>query len=373
MKNKINRLLAMLYKEFIYLVRDEKMRIIILVVPILQAILLGYAVNMDLKEVKTAFVDNDNTFESRELKNTFFSGNVFKEVEVPNLAIAEDKVLMGNALVIVQVPKGFAKSLANGNKADVQIIIDATNSVNAGMASGYIGNVVKMFNEKYMSSKTGMDSKIGVQPVIRTWFNDEFESKNFFVPSMLAMLLIIVTVMLSGMAIVNEKETGTLEQLIVSPITAWEFIIGKSIPFAIVSFLDVLLIIAIAVFWFKIPIIGSISLLLFASFLYILCTLGVGLLISAISSTQQQATMSTFMIIFPLILLSGFAFPISNMPEVIQWVTYINPMRYYLDVIVGVFMKGTGLSSLFIETFSLLILSIVYIGIAALMLKKKIE
>ena len=373
MKNKINRLLAMLYKEFIYLIRDEKMRIIILVVPILQAILLGYAVNMDLKEVKTAFVDNDNTFESRELKNTFFSSDIFKEVNVSNISDAEDEVLMSKALVIINVPNGFASKLSRGEKADLQIIIDATNSVNAGMASGYIGNIIKMYNEKYIFNKTGIESQIGVIPVIRTWFNDEFESKNFFVPSMLAMLLIIVTVMLSGMAIVHEKETGTLEQLIVSPITAWEFIVGKSIPFAIVSFLDVLLIIAIAVFWFKIPVVGSFSLLLFASFLYILCTLGIGLLISAISSTQQQATMSTFMIIFPLILLSGFAFPISNMPEIIQWITYINPMRYYLDVIVGVFMKGTGISSLFLETSILVALSIVYIGIAALMLKKKIE
>ena len=190
---------------------------------------------------------------------------------------------------------------------------------------------------------------------------------------MLAMLLIIVTVMLSGMAIVQEKESGTLEQLTVSPITAWEFIIGKCIPFAVVSFIDVILIIAISVFWFNIHITGSFLLLLFASILYIMCTLGIGLLISAISSTQQQASISMFMIIFPLILLSGFAFPIVNMPEIIQWITYVNPMRYYLDIIVGVFLKGLYLDRLKGPTFALFILSILYIGLAALYLKKKLK
>ena len=233
--------------------------------------------------------------------------------------------------------------------------------------------LITKYNTEYIESKTGYKNSMGVDVEYRTWFNNNFESKNFFVPSMLAMLLIIVTVMLSGMAIVQEKESGTLEQLTVSPITAWEFIIGKSIPFAIVSFIDVLLIIAISVFWFGIKVTGSFSLLLFASVLYIMCTLGIGLLISAISATQQQATMSMFMIIFPVILLSGFAFPIVNMPEVIQWVTYINPMRYYLDIIVGVFLKGLYFDRLQDPVFALFILSVLYIGLAALYLRKKLN
>lgn len=275
--------------------------------------------------------------------------------------------------MIISIPSGFEEKLSQNRVASLQVILDATNSVNAGMASGYILEVIKLYNANYVSQKTGIKSSIGVDTEYRTWFNDGFESKNFFVPSMLAMLLIIVTVMLSGMAIVQEKESGTLEQLTVSPITAWEFIIGKCIPFAVVSFIDVILIIAISVFWFNIHITGSFLLLLFSSILYIMCTLGIGLLISAISSTQQQASMSMFMIIFPLILLSGFAFPIVNMPEVIQWITYINPMRYYLDIIIGVFLKGLYLDRLEGPTFALFILSILYIGLAALYLKRKLK
>lgn len=363
MKNIMNRLIAMLYKEFIYLIRDKKMRIIIIAVPIIQAVLLGYAVNMDLKEVKTAVVNMDNSIESNEFIDSFFSSNIFTPVSAANMHQAEELVLGGKALMIIVIPKGFS----------VQVILDATNSVNAGMASGYIVNLITKYNTEYIESKTGYKNSMGVDVEYRTWFNNNFESKNFFVPSMLAMLLIIVTVMLSGMAIVQEKESGTLEQLTVSPITAWEFIIGKSIPFAIVSFIDVLLIIAISVFWFGIKVTGSFSLLLFASVLYIMCTLGIGLLISAISATQQQATMSMFMIIFPVILLSGFAFPIVNMPEVIQWVTYINPMRYYLDIIVGVFLKGLYFDRLQDPVFALFILSVLYIGLAALYLRKKLN
>ena len=372
MKNVFNRLMAMLYKEFIYLIRDKKMRIIIIAVPIIQAVLLGYAVNMDLREVKTAVVDLDNSIESREFIDSFFAGNIFKQVSASNIHQAEELVLSGKALMIIVIPQGFAEKINNRRISPVQVILDATNSVNAGMASGYIVNLITKYNVEYIESKTGLKNNMGVNVEYRTWFNDDFESKNFFVPSMLAMLLIIVTVMLSGMAIVQEKELGTLEQLTVSPITAWEFIIGKSIPFAIVSFIDVLLIIAISVFWFGIKVTGSFSLLLFASILYIMCTLGIGLLISAISSTQQ-ATMSMFMIIFPVILLSGFAFPIVNMPEVIQWVTYINPMRYYLDIIVGVFLKGLYFDRLQDPTYALLILSILYIGLAALYLRKKLN
>ena len=373
MKNVFNRLMAMLYKEFIYLIRDKKMRIIIIAVPIMQAVLLGYAVNMDLREVKTAVVDLDNSIESREFIDSFFAGNIFKQVSASNIHQAEELVLSGKALMIIVIPQGFAEKINNRRISPVQVILDATNSVNAGMASGYIVNLITKYNVEYIESKTGLKNNMGVNVEYRTWFNDDFESKNFFVPSMLAMLLIVVTDMLSGMAIVQEKESGTLEQLTVSPITAWEFIIGKSIPFAIVSFIDVLLIIAISVFWFGIKVTGSFSLLLFASILYIMCTLGIGLLISAISSTQQQATMSMFMIIFPVILLSGFAFPIVNMPEVIQWVTYINPMRYYLDIIVGVFLKGLYFDRLQDPTYALLILSILYIGLAALYLRKKLN
>lgn len=368
-----NRLSAMIYKEFIYLARDSKMRVLIIAVPLLQAVILGYAVNMDLKLVKTDVVNMDNSQESKALVSKFFATDTFKKVGDVNMAEAENDILSGKATMIIRIPAGFGKELKDGSPAPVQIIVDASNSVNALMASGYINNLIALFNSDYYGKKIANSGGGIVDVKIRAWFNDNFESRDFFVPSMLAMLLMIVTVMLSGMAIVQEKESGTIEQLIVSPITAGEFIAGKCFPFAVVSFLDVILIIIISVFWFGIELKGSLPLLLFASVLYIFCTLGLGLLISAISSTQQQASMSTFMIVFPLILLSGFAFPIENMPEVIQWITNINPMRFYLDIIRGVFLKGLSLQSLLAETIILTLLGILYLGAAVLYLSKKLK
>lgn len=371
-KPMLNRLSAMIYKEFIYLMRDSKMRVLIIAVPLLQAVILGYAVNMDLKLLKTDVVNMDNSAESKDLISKFFAADTFRNVGDTTMAGAEDDVLAGKAAMILHIPAGFGKNITDGKPAPVQIIVDASNSVNALMASGYINNIIALYNSENLGkTPTGAGGMVDVK--IRAWFNDNFESRNFFVPSMLAMLLMIVTVMLSGMAIVQEKESGTIEQLIVSPITAGEFIAGKCFPFALVSFIDVILIILISVFWFGIGLKGSLPLLLFASVLYIFCTLGLGLLISAISSTQQQASMSTFMIVFPLILLSGFAFPIENMPEAIQWVTYINPMRFYLDIIRGAFLKGLGIESLLTETIILTLLGILYLGAAVLYLSKKLK
>lgn len=371
--NVINRLLAMFYKEFIYVMRDPKMRIIIIAVPIIQSLILGYAVNMDLKYVKTAVVDMDNTEESHSLLQKFFSTDTFEKVAQTNMREAEEMVLSGDASMIINIPKGFEKDLINGQESKIQVVLDATNSVSAGMAAGYVSSVIELFNNDFIKKITPDSSNIGVVVNFRTWFNDNFESRNFFVPSILAMLIIIISVMLSGMAIVQEKETGTMEQLIVSPITAGEFIAGKCFPFAVVSFIDVILIVSIAVFWFGIPITGSITLLFATSILYIFATLGVGLLISAISSTQQQAMMSTFMVIFPMILLSGFAFPIENMPKVIQYITYINPVRYFLVIIRGVFLKGLYFDSLKVETIILAIQSFAYLTIAVLILRKKLN
>lgn len=372
MKNMLNRLSAMIYKEFIYLIRDSKMRVLIIAVPLLQAVILGYAVNMDLKLLKTDVVNTDNSEASKKLLSKFFASDIFKYTGETDMRTAEEHILSGDAAMIIRVPAGFGKALTDGRAVPVQVILDASNSVNALMASGYINNIFALFNNSLYENMPDGSSGL-VSANIRAWFNDNFESRNFFVPSMLAMLLMIVTVMISGMAIVQEKESGTIEQLIVSPITAGEFIAGKCFPFAVVSFIDVILIIVISVFWFGIELKGSLPLLLFASVLYIFCTLGLGLLISAISSTQQQASMSTFMIVFPLILLSGFAFPIENMPEFIQWITNINPMRFYLDIIRGVFLKGLSLQYLLKETLVLTMLAIFYLGAAVLYLSKKLK
>lgn len=198
----------------------------------------------------------------------------------------------------------------------------------------------------------------------RSWFNENLESRNFYVPGVIAIIISLITLMLTSMAVVREKEIGTIEQIMVTPITPIEFILGKTVPFALISFLDVIIVALVGVFWFEVPIRGSLALLFLATALYLMTTLGVGLLISTISQTQQQAMMATFFFFFPAMLLSGFIFPIANMPIIIQWFTYLNPLRYFLVIIRGIFLKGVGFTILWPQMAALLVIGFITLRLA---------
>ncbi|GAB7026745.1 ABC transporter permease [Geotalea toluenoxydans] len=361
----LERLKAMLIKEFIQVLRDRRMRFIIFVVPAVQTIVFGYAVNTDVRNVATAVYDLDNTRESRELVARFVSSGYFNIKEyIARESRVRDLVDRGKAKAVLRIDSGFGRTLGAGNTAPVQLILDGTDSNTAGIVLSHAVRIAARYSEDLQAGQLArssgrVQSPGGVRLESRAWFNSNLESRNFYVPAVITNIVFIITMLLSSMAIVREKEIGTIEQIIVTPIRKTEFILGKTIPFVIIGFIDVGLISAVGAYWFDVPIRGSFTLLFAATGLFLMSSLGIGLLISTVSRTQQQAMMSAFMVIFPAMLLSGFAFPIENMPTPVQWLTLLNPIRYYLVIIRGIFLKGTGMDILWPQFAALAVLGLV--------------
>ena len=342
------RIWHMLRKEFIQVFRDPKMRGVIFLMPIIQLLVFGYAVTTDVRNVATAVLDFDNSVASRELVARFVESGYFQVVEhAADEGRARELLDRGRVRTVLRMNRGFADALRAGRTAQLQVIVDGTDSNTAGIVLDYSSKIVgrlsqKILIERYTRLKgTKLEpGRVELQP--RAWFNENLESRNFYVPGVIAIIVMLITLMLTSMAVVREKEIGTMEQIMVTPITPAEFILGKTVPFALIGLADVVLVTAVGVFWFGVPIRGSLLLLFASTALYLMTTLGIGLIISTVSQTQQQAVMSTFFFYFPAVLLSGFMFPIANMPEAVQWLTYLNPLRYFLVVVRGIFLKGVG-------------------------------
>ena len=341
------RLRTLIWKEFIELRRSPQLLRLVLIAPVVELTLMGYAATTDVRNVPIAVVDADRSPRSRQLIEQFAASPYFDiAVEQTDVRAIEGDIASGRAWLALVIPSGFGRQVdrpvdAGGTQPMVQVIADGTDANSSGVALGYVQGLVSEFNARRAAEAGG-----GAGPVdgrVRVWFNPDLESRNFMVPGVLALLLMIVTANLTSMAIVREREQGTLDQLYVTPIGRWELVLGKLLPYGLVGLVDVLLVVAVAVFWFEVPLRGSVSLLLGASLVYLLCTLGLGLFVSTISSTQQQAMMTaTFFFLIPMIYLSGFIFPIENMPQVIQWVTTLIPLRYFLVIVRGIFLKGVG-------------------------------
>lgn len=282
---------------------------------------------------------------------------------------ARELVDRGKVNAVLRINHGFEDDLRAGRTAQLQVIVDGTDSNTAGIVLDYSARIVSQFSKKVLITRLTRLKGIYEEPArveleTRAWFNENLESRNFYVPGVIAIIVMLITLMLTSMAVVREKEIGTMEQIIVTPITSGEFILGKTVPFALIGFADVLLITVIGVYWFGVPIRGNLVLLFAATALYLMTTLGVGLLISTVSHTQQQAMMSTFFFYFPAVLLSGFMFPIRNMPLVIQWFTYLNPLRYFLVIIRGIFLKGVGPSVLWPQMLALAVMGLITLWLA---------
>ena len=342
------RIVHMLRKEFRQIFRDPKMTRIIFLMPVIQLLVFGYAVTTDVKHVRTAVCDLDNSVASRELVARFVHSGYFTiTARVETEQEIRELMDRGQVQAVLQINHGFGAEVQAGKTAPLQIIVDGTDSTTAGIVLDYSAKITGLYSTQIIRHQT--ERLAGAAPTpgtvalqTRAWFNDNLESRNFYVPGVIAIIVMLITLMLTSMAVVREKEIGTMEQIMVTPITPTEFILGKTVPFALIGFADVVLVAVVGVFWFGVPIRGSLPLLFGATALYLMTTLGIGLLISTVSQTQQQAMMSTFFFYFPAVLLSGFMFPIANMPTVIQWLTYLNPLRYYLVVIRGIFLKGVG-------------------------------
>ncbi len=364
------RIRHMLIKEFIQVFRDPRMRTVIFVIPCVQVLIIGYAVTTDVRNVPTAVWDLDNSTPSRELTARFLQSGYFDVVAyIHDGRQARELVDRGRAMMVLRINRGLADQLRAGHTATLQVILDGTDSNTAGVVLSYVNTITSQYSEQILLARfdrlEGADQtprQLDFRP--RAWFNENLISRNFYVPGVIVVVVSLVSLLLTSMAVVREKEIGTMEQIMVTPITPREFILGKTLPFALIGLVDVTIVAAIGVFWFEVPMRGNLALLYFATSLYLMTTLGIGLIISTISQTQQQAMMSTFFFFFPAVLLSGFTFPIANMPTVVQWITYFNPLRYFLVVLRGIFLKGIGLDILWPQMLVLAVMGILTLGVA---------
>jgi ABC-2 type transport system permease protein len=366
-------------KEFQQFKRDPKMFAVALIAPILQSIILGYAANLDLNNVNITVFNQDKSKLSRNYIERFTESGYFTVKDyVDNYEALSRDIGSGKTTIGIVIPQDFEKDVQNNRSSDVQVIVDGSDGNKGSIAFGYVQGVTSSFSQAILLNKmqkSGMNMAVGsIVPETRVWYNPDLKTRVFMVPAITALILMLITTLLTSLAIVKEKELGTLEQLIVTPIKPWQMILGKLIPFIIIGFGTMFVVNAVMIFWFGIPIRGSFWFLLFASFLFILSTLGLGLFNSTISKTQQQAMMFTvFVVIMPMVYLSGFAFPIENMPKFIQYITYIIPLRYFITILRGVVLKGIGFSELWPETLVLFFMGISILFFSALRFHKRLE
>ncbi|HRI46353.1 MAG TPA: ABC transporter permease [Ignavibacteriaceae bacterium] len=367
-------------KEFQQFRRDPKMFAIVLIAPVIQLIFLGYAANLDLENVNMIIMDNDNTVSSRELTESLTSSGYFKlKFSAENYQQVTDEMDKGRYHIALIIPKNFEKKIERHETASLQVIFNGSDGNSASIAAGYFSNVASKYSKNIITeyfNRSGIKNQpIGkISAEIRVWYNPLLKTRNFMVPGIVGLLLSVITLILTSLAIVKEKEIGTLEQLIVTPIKPYQLIIGKLIPFTILGFISVVIVINAMSLLFNIPVKGSYIFLFSSSFLYILSSLGLGLFVSTISKTQQQAMMiSIFGILMPMVYLSGFAFPIENMPSSIQYISYLIPLRYFITIIRGVILKGIGFTELWFDATILLAMGIIILVLSSLRFRKKLE
>ncbi|MFZ2959376.1 MAG: ABC transporter permease [Candidatus Ozemobacteraceae bacterium] len=372
------RVWRLIKKELIQVLRDHKMLGILIVAPVVQLFIFGYAVSTDVNSIATAILDEDATLASRELVEALKgSGYFIIGEELRRSSDIDDRLQRGIVQMVLHIPRGFAEDLAENRPAQLQTILDATDSMTARIIGGYVNEIVARFSaarasERYEKLRATIPRMPSIEARIRVWYNPELKSVNFMIPGVLCMILLIITLMMTALAIVKEKEIGTLEALIVTPIKPWELMVGKTLPFLLFSLIDTALILIVAAFWFQVVPAGSILLLFLMAVLFIMTGLGLGIFISTVSNTQQEAVMVSFFLLLPSILLSGFMFPIENMPNAIQAITYFIPLRYFLVAIRGIFLKGNGIAILWPQALALLVFAITIIGLAAHRFKKRL-
>jgi ABC-2 type transport system permease protein len=367
-------LLRVIVKEFLQLRQDRRMIPVIFVAPIIQLVVFGFAVNTDVTEVPTLLVDQDRTAASRDLVERFTRSGYFELVgTLESLSGVEPWLVDGRARVVLVVGQRFGEALHAGRPPSLQLLVDGTDASGSTVAMGYASGIVSGLEQERLRTAlgdalraAGVASPGGVDLVPRVFYNPDLLSRWFYVPAVLAMVLMIMTMLLTAMGVVREKEIGTLEQVMVTPIRPWQLIVGKLAPFAVIGVIQVFLITGVTVFGFGVPLRGSFATLLGLTLLFLLNTLGLGLLVSTVARTQQQAMMgATFMLMVPMIYLSGLIFPIENMPRVIQVVTYAIPLRYYAEIIRGVFLKGSGIEVLWPQALVLAAMGVSILALAA--------
>ena len=374
------RIRQFVIKEFIQLWRDPRARFSLIVPPIIQVIVFGYAATFDVHNVATAILDLDHSQESRELLSRFASSRYFQISDVlGNAAQVNDLIDRGRVVLAIRILPGFAEDLRKRRDASLQVVLDGTNSNTALIALGYINQITQRYQQDYQRDYLNRIAPLAARntPQVlleqRPWYNKSLEDRLFFVPGTIGSVMMVMVMTLTAFAIVREREIGTLEQIMVTPIRPLEFILGKTVPYMMIAVGELLIISLVGVLWFEVPMRGSVVVLLAGSLLFVAGVLGVGLLISTVSNTQQQAMVVSFFFVQPAITLSGFGFPISSMPPALQWLTYLDPLRYYLVVLRGTFLKGIGADLLWPQFVGMAAFAVLTLTAASLRFRKTLD
>lgn len=376
----IGRLRHMLIKEFIQVFRDKRARFFLFGPPIIQMLVFGYAATLEIKHVHTAIVDYDNSQVSRDLISRFEGSRYFDiRTRLAGRQQIPDVIERGDVTMAIQINSGFAQNVRKDQTAHIQVIVDSSNSNTALIGLGYVNEVTSNFSREYQLKSLQRTSPFTIahMPKIvldnRPWYNTDMSSQWFFVPGVIGNLVLVIVVTLTAFAVVREREIGTLEQIMVTPIRRVEFILGKTIPFFFIGLFDAALISAVGTLWFHVPLRGSIAVFVLGTVLFLLCVLGIGLFISTVSNTQQQAMVTAFFFIMPSITFSGFGSPISSMPEFFQYLTYLNPLRYFQIVLRSIYLKGVGLEVLWPQMAAMAVIGLFMLTVSVLRFHKSLE
>lgn len=370
-----NRIREMVRKEFIQLLRDRRNRGILIIAPMIQILVFGYVVNFDISLIRMAVLDLSSSRESRIVMDAFTTGGIFQISHTTrDPKVIDELLIRGKAEIAVKIPPDFSARIRQGRTAEIQVLVDGTVSNMAAVRLSYVVTVLERLNRRFMEELYPFRLTYGgIDYRLRPWYNPNLYSRHFFVPGIIAFVVMLISLLFTSMAVIREKEGGTMEQLIVTPLKPYELILGKTVPFILISLVQVAFVTGFALYWFELPFAGSIFLFSLGICLFLMSTMGIGLFISTISSTRQQAMMTTFFFVQPAFLLSGFVFPIANMPALVQGLTYLNPFRYILVIIRGIFLKGVGMEVLWSQYLALALLGTAVFTAAVLRFKKRLD
>lgn len=374
----IRHIYAIARKEFIHLIRDPRSLVIAIFLPVILLFIYGYSVSFDIKNLPLAVLDNSKTAQSRQLINEFVQTGYFNIVaELRSELQFKDALDSGRAKVVINIPSDFTKNILSNKKATIQVLLDGSDPIAASSALSYINGIAQQYFSGLLVKKTVVNPAVAATPInliARIWYNENLRSLNFYIPGLISSILMMLAATLTSLTIVSEKEMGTMEALIASPIRKNELMIGKILPYVLIAFWDVVLVTAIGHYWFTVPIKGSVTLMFLCSCIFLTGALSIGLLFSTIARTSQEAMqLALLTTMLPSILLSGMVFPIENMPRVIQLVTYLVPARYFLRIMRGIFLKGVGVSYLWGDIIPLTIFSAMLMWLCVSAFKKRIE
>ena len=377
----MKRIRYLLIKEMTQIRRDRRLFGVLIAAPIIQLVLFGFAANTDVREIRLAVRDNDHTLQSREFIRTLGASGWFQVTTLTGPAAGDGRLLAGGDVGLVTViPPGFGKALMRGAGASVQALMDGADSNFVVQGAAYFQRAAQLFSERQVRLVLGAAGAGGAPPLpqviaeTRVWYNPDLLSRWFMVPALMGMLLVVTTMIVSSMALVKEREDGTMEQLIVTPLRPLELIIGKLLPFVVIGFGVVTLCLPVMLGVFGVPLRGHLGTLYLLSGVFLLTTLGLGLFISTLVQTQQQAMLvAAFFVMMPFVLLSGFIFPVENMPKLFQAIAQFIPLKYYLTIVRGIFLKGVGLDVLWRDALILLLWGIGILGLATLKFRKRLD